>query len=200
MAFKINRKMKTGLISMATVLVLAGAAILTLMFMAKGAVNDFRVDASKQLKGIIDGKDAGTAVELRSVWLGQVLNGDYQKVKSLQAEYQKLLDSLKNYVAVVEAHNQLVSRYNSGLKGEAVINGDFLKLVNRYRDLIANRFPDATERIAAMDDLIKRVTATSDFDSISGFIAEVISDNDDWLGQTRDDLNVQISAFQKKIN
>lgn len=192
--------MKTGLISTTIVVALAGIAVLTLMFMAKGATNDFRADASRQLKNVIDGKDAGATVELRSVWLGQVLHSDYRKAKSLQGAYQKLLGSLKDYEAVSEAQSQLVSKYNSGLKGEAVLNGDFLKLVNRYRDLIANRFPDATERIAAMDDLVKRVTATSDFDSISGFIAEVISDNDDWLGQTRDDLNVQISAFQKKIN
>lgn len=200
MTFKINRKMKTGLISMIIVLLLIGAGILTLLFMAKGAVNDFRTDATHQLNNVIEGKDSGVAVELRTVWFGRALSSDYKKVDSLQGEYQKLLALLKNYVAILDIHNQLVGKYNSGLKGENVLNGDFLKLTNKYRDLIASKFPNETERIAAMDELIKTITGSSDFDSVSSSLTKVISDNDVWLNQVREDLNNQITAFQKKIN
>ena len=200
LAFKINRTMKISLMSVIVVLLLVGAGTVSLLFMAKGAANDFRADATQQLNNVIDGKDSGAAVELRSVWFGRTLSSDYRKVDSLQGEYQKLLVSLKNYVVTLDTHNQLVGKYNSGLKGEDVLNGDFLKLTNKYRDLIASKFPDETERITAMDDLVKAMAGSSDFDSISSSLAGVISDNDDWLNQVRDDLNSQIAAFQKKIN
>lgn len=200
MAFKINRKTKISLISLAIVLVLVAGATITLMFIAKGAVNDFRTNAARQLNNIIASKDAGATVELETVWLGRTVSSDYKKVDSLQNEYQNILIALKNYVAVLDVHNKLVGEYNKGLKGEDIINGDLLKLVKKYRDLIASKFPKETDRIKAVDDLTERILGTSDFDSISGFMSEVISDNDDWLNEVRDDLNNQISAFQKKIN
>lgn len=200
MAFKINRKTKISLISLAIVLVLVAGATITLMFIAKGAVNDFRTNAARQLNNVIASKDAGATVELQTVWLGRTVSSDYRKVDSLQNEYQNILIALKNYVAVLDVHNKLVGEYNKGLKGEDIINGDLLKLVKKYRDLIASKFPKETDRIKAVDDLTERILGTSDFDSISGFMSEVISDNDDWLNEVRDDLNNQISAFQKKIN
>ena len=51
-----------------------------------------------------------------------------------------------------------------------------------------------------MSTLAKTVAGSSDFDSISSPLAEVIADNDDWLDKMREDLNDQIAVFQKKIN
>lgn len=200
MAFKINHKTKISLISLAIILALAAGGIITIMFIAKGAVNNFRTNAARQLNNVIASKDAGATVELETVWLGRTVSNDYKKVDSLQNEYRNILIALKNYVAVLDVHNKLVGEYNKGLKGEDIINGDLLKLVKKYRDLIANKFPKETDRIKAVDDLTERILGTSDFDSISGFMSEVISDNDDWLNEIRDGLNNQISAFQKKIN
>ena len=200
MAFNINRKTKVGVISLVAAAVLVIAGTVCLMFMAKGVVNTFRVDAASQLNNVIEGKDAGVPIELGSVWLGDMLSSDYKKVDSLQDEYQKILIALKNYVAVLNIHNQLVSEYNKGLKGENIVNGDLLKLVKKYRDLIASKFPDETDRIAAVDDFSERVLAASDFDSIASSMAGMISNNDNWLNDIRDDLNNQITSFQKKIN
>ena len=200
MTLSINRKMKIGLIGFVVVLLLAGAGVLSLLLMARGAVSDFRADATRQLNDVIDGKNSNAVVELRSVWFARTLSSDYRKVDLLQSEYQALLASLKSYVAILDVHNQLVSKYSSGLEGEDVLNGDFLRLTNKYHDLIASKFPNETERITAMSTLAKTVAGSSDFDSISSPLAEVIADNDDWLDKMREDLNDQIAVFQKKIN
>jgi hypothetical protein len=57
-----------------------------------------------------------------------------------------------------------------------------------------------TDSIAAADSLSESLLAASDFDSIASPMAAVISGNDTWLNEVRDDLNNQIAAFQKKIN
>lgn len=199
LAFKINRKAKIGIISLAVIGLLV-AGVICLMFMAKSAVNTFRADAANQLNDVIEGKDAGATVELGSVWLGGMLSSDYKKVDSLQGEYQKIFVALKNYVMVLDIHNQLVGEYNDGLKGKNIVNGDLLTLVKKYRDLIASKFPDETDSIAAADSLSESLLAASDFDSIASPMAAVISRNDTWLNEVRDDLNNQIAAFQKKIN
>lgn len=195
-----NRKLKVSLIVLAAVIVAAAAVAGTLIFMAKDSANEYRSAATRQLNLAISGQEAGVAVELNLVWFGDNLNSDYRKVNSLQSDYAALLGDLKNYVAILNAHNALVEQYNNGLKNGDSLDGNLLKTVNKYADLIENRFPNEKDRLSTMRKLSEKITSNTDFESVGDDINAILADNDDWLSEVRNQLNDSIAAFQKKIN
>jgi len=197
---KLNGKVKIGLWSVGSLVVLAAFGALALFTLANRAVNDFRADASDQLNTAVSGKTTGVPTALKTVWLGDWLNISYKKVDGLQANYRALLGDVKNYVAVLNAHDTLVGQYNGGIKGDKPLNGDLLKSVNQYLAVMQNRFPSEKDRIAALNNLSNKITSSTDFDAVSGDIDTILQSNSDWLNSLRDDLNSRITAFQKKIN
>lgn len=97
-------------------------------------------------------------------------------------------------------HNQLVEKYNGGLKGDETLNSDVLRIVNDYIAALEKGYPNEKDRIDELQSLLEAVKSNTTFDAISANINLVISSNDTWLSDTRDGLNSDIKAFQEKIN
>lgn len=197
---KLSSRAKTILIVFVVTICAIIIFVVSLMFVAKQSASDYRGNASKQLNNVINGKDAGVTVGLSQVWLGDSLSSDYKKANSSQDEYKELLDSTKDYIFVLNIHNDLIGQYNAGLKGDTLLDGEMLKTVNQYISAIKNRFPSEENRISTMDELAKKIVANSEFDSISTDLGDVLADNDEWLNSIRDSINKSIVDFQKKIN
>lgn len=197
---KMNRKLKLSLWIVGIIVALVLFVMATLFVMARRAVSDYRGDATAQLNDVISGKTPGASVELKDILLGEILSGDYKRLKSLDADYKKLLADTKGYVAALQEHDALVEQYNAGIKGEKPLSGDLLKSVNRYKAVMENRFPDEQDRAKALGDLAVKITSNTDFDAVSADINTVLQDSDKFLAEFREQLNTRITEFQKKVN
>ncbi|MCL2451711.1 hypothetical protein FWD20_02445 [Candidatus Saccharibacteria bacterium] len=197
---KTNRKWKIALwaVGVATALVLVGFLALTVV--VRQAVKIYRSDTAEQLNAAIGGQESGVPVELRRVLLGELLNGDYTNIKSLETDYQKLLTDVKSYVTVLAAHDALIEQYNAGIKGDKPLGGDLLVSVNRYMAAFENRFPGEKDRIKAISDLSAKITSNTNFDAVSGDIDDVLQSGDKFLAELRESLNARILEFSKKVN
>ncbi len=175
-------------------------AFLALLILSRQAVNSYRTDAANQLNSAISKTSNDSAVRLKTVWLGDAVDPGYKTANNLQGDYAKLLASVQKYVAVLTVHNQLVEKYNGGLKGDETLNSDVLRIVNDYIAALEKGYPNEKDRIDELQSLLEAVKSNTTFDAISANINLVISSNDTWLSDTRDGLNSDIKAFQEKIN
>lgn len=173
---------------------------LALLILSRQAVNSYRTDAANQLNSAISKTSNDSAVRLKTVWLGDTVDSGYKTANNLQGDYAKLLASVQKYVAVLTVHNQLVEKYNGGLKGDETLNSDVLRIVNDYIAALEKGYPNEKDRIDELRSLLEAVKSNTTFDAISANINLVISSNDTWLSDTRDGLNSDIKAFQEKIN
>jgi len=197
---KMNRKLKISLWIIGVVGVLLLATTTTLIIMAQRAISNYRGDATAQLNDVIDRKTTGVPAEINKVLLGEILSNDYKRVKALDEDYKNLLTDTKSYVAVLDAHDTLVEQYNAGIKGEKPLNSDVLILVNRYKAVIENRFPNEKEKAEALGNLSTRITSSTSFDEVSADIDIVLRNGDVFLTEFREKLNARITEFQKKVN
>jgi len=197
---KTHRKLKITLWVTGGVIVLVAIGAVGLAVAARWAVSDYRGNTTAQLNDAIVGKTTGVSIELRGVFLGEILSSDYKHIKALGDEYKNLLVDTKSYVAALGVHNTLVEQYNAGIKGEKPLNGDLLKSINKYKAVIENSFPNDKDRIKAIGDLMAKVTSNSDFDAVSLDIDTVLQSGDKFLIELREKLNTRISEFQKKVN
>ncbi|MCL2038024.1 hypothetical protein FWG95_03420 [Candidatus Saccharibacteria bacterium] len=195
-----SKKVKISLWIVGSLIIAGSLAYLAIFTLSTRAVSAFREQAADQLNTAVSGEATGSIVELRKVWFGGLLNSDYEKVSGLQAEYEKLLSSVKGYVAVSNAHDALVENYNRGIKGDAPLSGDLLQSVEKYLAAMKNRFPDETDRITALENLSTKVASNTDFDVVSGDIDQLLHDNNPWLDELREKLNQQITEFQDRVN
>jgi len=197
---KTHRKLKIALWTVGAVVILMLFSIVSLTVMAHRAVSDYRGDATAQLNDVIAGKTTGMPVELNSVLFGEILNGDYKRIKTLDEDYKKLLVDTKSYVAVLDVHNTLVEQYNTGIKGETPLNSDLLKSVNKLRAVMENRFPDEKNMAKTISDLAIKITSNTDFDVVSVDIDTVLQSSDRFLSELREKLNTRSTEFQQKVN
>jgi hypothetical protein len=195
-----RRRLKVALWFFGGTVVLVLIAVAALMILSRMAVSDYRGDTAEQLNSVIKGETSAAPIKLNSIPLGDVLNQDYRRVKSLDGDYQNLLNEVKSYVAVLSIHDSLVEQYNAGVKGEKPLGGDLLILVKRYQAVFENRFPERQEIAKAASDLSIKITSTTDFDAVSADIDSVLLSGDKFLSETRERLNESIVEFQKKVN
>ena len=197
---KMNRKVKISLWVAGAVIVVGAFSYLAIFALSTRAVSTFRGEAADQLNTAVSGEPAGATVELDNVWLGKVLNHDYQKVSDLQPDYEKLLTNVKDFVVVRGAHDALVENYNNGIKGKAPLTSDLLKSVNKYLAAMESHFAGETDRVAALQNLSAKISENTDFDAVSSDINQLLVDNNNWLNELREQLNQKISSFQDKVN
>ena len=197
---KLNRKVKISLWLVGGLVVLLALAALVISVLADRATDTFRSQASQQLNAAVAGESTGVTVELRTVWLGDLLNKDYKKISGLQSDYERLLGDVKNYAKVLSIHNTLVDQYNKGIKGEKPLNGDLLSSISQYLAAMRSRFPDEKDRIQMLEDLSQKITASTDFDAVSADIDTLLQSNDGWLSDIQKRLNERITKFQEKVN
>lgn len=165
------------------------------------AVNKYISDIDKQYKEISDDKNVEqNNAKLEDIWLADQINPRYRKVKALDSDYQKMINRLKNYTVVINLHNKMVKKFNSGINGKKDIDGDLLELVGKIRDEIADRYPDEKERSDKVGKLYDTIAASTNFDEISSQANEVLHMNDTWLSQERDAVEKQRQTFQQHIN
>jgi glycine betaine/choline ABC-type transport system substrate-binding protein len=199
-AKKMNRKLKIALLTGGIVVALALIGVVILAILTRQAVSNYRGAATEQINAVTNGETPGVPIELKGVLLGEVLNGDYKRVKSLDSDYKELLTNIRDYVTVRDTYDVLVKQYNAGIKGEKPLGGDLLKSVNRYKAAFENRFPEEKDQAKAIGDLSIKITSTTDFDAISTDINTLLQSGDEFLAKFREKLNVRITEFQKKIN
>lgn len=177
------------------------AAALWLFVDSTKAVNDYIDEVNNQYQTVADNKDADKPnVTLRSVMLGEVLNAKYKKTKELDGEYQQLINSLRNYTITMDIHNQMVAKFNAGIQGGEVLNGDILTLVNQMANLVQNKYPKQQEQLTALRNLSQKITENTSFADISSDVNNVLHSNDAWLNTEREAIEKAREQFQSKIN
>jgi len=195
-----SKKVKISLWIIVSLIVVGGMAVLAIFTFSVRAVSTFREQAADQLNTAVSGEKTDSPVELRRIWFADLINQDYKKVDDLQADYNNLLKAVKNFVAAREAQNALVENFNRGNNGDKPLGGDLLRSVDQYLATMKKRFPNETERIAALENLLTKVSSNTDFDAVSSDIDQIVHNNDVWLNDLRTELNQQIDEFQAKVN
>lgn len=165
------------------------------------AVNQYVSDVDEQYQQIVKGKNVSQlTVKLREVPFGDVINVKYKKMKALEPEYGKLITSLRNYTAIMSAHNQLISQFNSGVDGKQVLNSDILKTVNTLTNLVKEKYPNQTDRIKNLETLGQKISSSTNFTDIGSEVNAVLRDDDNWLNKERQSIDSAREQFQQKIN
>lgn len=165
------------------------------------AINQYVEDVDTQYKNIASNQNIDQVnVQLRDVWLADLINPRYKEAVGLDADYQSLIDRLRNYTLIMEVHNQLIDEFNKGIEGDEVLNGDILKLATEMDEMMHARYPDKTGQIAAMDQLCQTITSSTNFADISGEVNKVLVSNNAWLSDERNAIETARTEFQQSIN
>lgn len=192
---------KKLLIIVLIVAVISGGVALWSLINSTNAVNDYVGAVDEQYKEIVAGENIDQPnVKLREVAFGDVVNSKYRKVKELEPTYIELINKLRNYTQTMDVHNQLVEKFNTGIGGEMSLDSDILGLVDQLGGMIRNNYPEQTKAIADVDELYQLVATSTSFDEISSQMNKVLYDNDKWLGEEREAIEVARADFQQTIN
>ena len=57
----------------------------------------------------------------------------------------------------MNVHNQLVNKFNTGINGQASLDGNILELVGQLNDMVADRYSDQTKAINDIGELYQLV-------------------------------------------
>ena len=186
-------------LSVAIVLVAAGA--LWSFVMSTRAVNDYIGAVDQQYKEIVAGENVDQpTVRLNDVSFGEVINSKYRQARDLEPLYSDLIERLRSYTEVMNVHNQLVNKFNTGINGQASLDGNILELVGQLNDMVADRYSDQTKAINDIGELYQLVAGSTSFEQISGQMNKVLYDNDKWLGEEREAIEADRTEFQQAIN
>ena len=186
-------------LSVAIVLVAAGA--LWSFVMSTRAVNDYISAVDQQYKEIVAGENVDQpTVRLNDVAFGEVINSKYRQARDLEPLYSDLIERLRSYTEVMNVHNQLVNKFNTGINGQASLDGNILELVGQLNDMVADRYSDQTKAINDIGELYQLVAGSTSFEQISSQMNKVLYDNDKWLGEEREAIEADRTEFQQAIN
>ena len=186
-------------LSVAIVLVAAGA--LWSFVMSTRAVNDYIGAVDQQYKEIVAGENVDQpTVRLNDVAFGEVINSKYRQARDLEPLYSDLIERLRSYTEVMNVHNQLVNKFNTGINGQASLDGNILELVGQLNDMVADRYSDQTKAINDIGELYQLVAGSTSFEQISSQMNKVLYDNDKWLGEEREAIEADRTEFQQAIN
>lgn len=186
-------------LSVAIVLVAAGA--LWSFVMSTRAVNDYVGAVDQQYKEIVAGENVDQpTVRLNDVAFGEVINSKYRQARDLEPLYSELIERLRSYTEVMNVHNQLVNKFNTGINGQASLDGNILELVGQLNDMVADRYSDQTKAINDIGELYQLVAGSTSFEQISSQMNKVLYDNDKWLGEEREAIEADRTEFQQAIN
>ena len=186
-------------LSVAIVLVAAGA--LWSFVMSTRAVNDYIGAVDQQYKEIVAGENVDQpTVRLNDVEFGEVINSKYRQARDLEPLYSGLIERLRSYTEVMNVHNQLVDKFNTGINGQASLDGNILELVGQLNDMVADRYSDQTKAINDIGELYQLVAGSTSFEQISSQMNKVLYDNDKWLGEEREAIEADRTEFQQAIN
>jgi hypothetical protein len=112
-----------GVLALLTLL----AAVASFVF-AHIAVQDFRRDATVQIKEFNETGRSNEVVKLNYILLGTIVNPQYSKLNDLQDEYGKLYTEFLDYYRDKDRYESEVSIYNDRVRaGEDVEGGDDLE-------------------------------------------------------------------------
>lgn len=165
------------------------------------AINQYVDDVNNQYADIRDDKNVDKPnVTLRQVTLGAAINGKYRRMRDLDANYQKLINRLRNYTLTIGVHNQMVAKFNAGIQGNEVLSSDILNLTNQMTDLVKKNYPNQTDEINALQELGQKITENTKFTDISSTVSTVLHSNDKWLNTEREAIESARQQFQNKIN
>lgn len=199
---KSHKKLVKAVVIVLVILIVAigGFALWTFIDSTR-AINQYVEDVDTQYKNIASNQNIDQVnVQLRDVWLADLINPRYKEAVGLDADYQSLIDRLRNYTLIMEVHNQLIDEFNKGVEGDEVLNGDMLKLATEMDEMMHARYPDKTEQIAAMDQLCQTITSSTNFADISGEVNKVLVSNNAWLSDERNAIETARTEFQQSIN
>ena len=186
-------------LSVAIVLVAAGA--LWSFVMSTRAVNDYIGAVDQQYKEIVAGENVDQpTVRLNDVAFGEVINSKYRQARDLEPLYSDLIERLRSYTEVMNVHNQLVNKFNTGINGQASLDGNILELVGQLNDMVADRYSDQTKAINDIGELYQLVAGSTSFEQISSQMNKVLYDNDKWLDEEREAIEADRTEFQQAIN
>lgn len=186
-------------LSVAIVLVAAGA--LWSFVMSTRAVNDYIGAVDQQYKEIVAGENVDQpTVRLNDVAFGEVINSKYRQARDLEPLYSDLIERLRSYTEVMNVHNQLVDKFNTGINGQASLDSNILELVGQLNDMVADRYSDQTKAINDIGELYQLVAGSTCFEQISSQMNKVLYDNDKWLGEEREAIEADRTEFQQAIN
>lgn len=186
-------------LSVAIVLVAAGA--LWSFVMSTRAVNDYIGAVDQQYKEIVAGENVDQpTVRLNDVAFGEVINSKYRQARDLEPLYSDLIERLRSYTEVMNVHNQLVNKFNTGINGQASLDGNILELVGQLNDMVVDRYSDQTKAINDIGELYQLVAGSTSFEQISSQMNKVLYDNDKWLGEEREAIEADRTEFQQAIN
>ena len=186
-------------LSVAIVLVAAGA--LWSFVMSTRAVNDYIGAVDQQYKEIVAGENVDQpTVRLNDVAFGEVINSKYRQARDLEPLYSDLIERLRSYTEVMNIHNQLVNKFNTGINGQASLDGNILELVGQLNDMVVDRYSDQTKAINDIGELYQLVAGSTSFEQISSQMNKVLYDNDKWLGEEREAIEADRTEFQQAIN
>lgn len=189
------------LIVVLVIVVALGGVALWSLISSTNAVNDYIEAVDKQYKEIVAGDNIDQPdVKLNEVVFGEVVNGKYRRAKELESIYAGLIEQLRNYTQTMAVHNQLVEKFNTGINGNASLDGDILELVNQLDSLVSNKYPDQTEAVTEIHELSQLIAASTSFDEISSQMNKVLYDNDKWLATERENIETARMEFQQAIN
>ncbi len=189
------------LIVVLVIAVALGGVVLWSLISSTNAVNDYIEAVDKQYKEIVAGNNIDQPdVKLNEVMFGEVVNGKYRRAKELESIYAGLIEQLRNYTQTMAVHNQLVEKFNTGINGNASLDGDILELVNQLDSLVSNKYPDQTEAVTEIHELSQLIAASTSFDEISSQMNKVLYDNDKWLATERENIETARAEFQQAIN
>lgn len=198
-----NRKVwiKRLLIVLSVAIVLVAAGALWSFVMSTRAVNDYIGAVDQQYKEIVAGENVDQpTVRLNDVAFGEVINSKYRQARDLEPLYSGLIERLRSYTKVMNVHNQLVDKFNTGINGQASLDGNILELVGQLNDMVADRYSDQTKAINDIGELYQLVAGSTSFEQISSQMNKVLYDNDKWLGEEREAIEADRTEFQQAIN
>jgi chromosome segregation ATPase len=112
-----------GLVAGILALVAALMAVASFVF-SHMAVQDFRREASAQIREFNETGQSGEAVKLRFVPLGNLVNPSYQRLTELQTEYEKLYKVFQDYYGDKNRYEKDVNEYNARIKAGEDVDDD----------------------------------------------------------------------------
>lgn len=184
-----------------TVAIIVSGLCLWLFVDSAQAVNKYVEAVDQQYAEIVTGEDTNQAnVQLKSVPFGDIINGKYKQVKTIDSDYQQLINQLKHYVFTMNTHNQMVRKFNAGIQGNEVLSSDMLSLANKMVEQTKEYYPDKKDEIAALENLVAKITENTTFADISSDVSAVLHTNDKWLNAERETIETNRQKFQNKIN
>lgn len=188
-------------LSVLALAIIVGGLYLWLFVDSAQAINKYIEAVDQQYAEIVAGKNTDQAnVQLKPVALGNVVNGKYKQIQTIDNDYQQLINQLKHYVSVMDVHNQMVSKFNDGIEGDEVLSSDILSLASKMTELTKEYYPDKNDAIDALENLVNKITESTTFADISSDVSTTLYTNDKWLNAEREAIEANRQEFQRKIN